>query len=199
MGAGPSTSSARPSTSAAAGPSVSSSGRPRPSGSATALLLERVLKQTAVLKSKGGSVKVRAGEGSGRTFVPGWKKGAGLTGMRRHSPCAFLNLSFPFHRTIGRVSRRRHCWRPCCIQVNTAPPLTLYFSLSAPGPLQDDWTSEQVQALQAAYFHVQPTHPSFWQEVAKRVPGRTAGACAVSYRSPGAVLFMTQGTMWAPG
>lgn len=57
----PTSSSARPSTSAAGGPSVSSSGRPRPSGSATALLLERVLKQTAALKAKGGSVKVSAG------------------------------------------------------------------------------------------------------------------------------------------
>lgn len=41
----------------------------------------------------------------------------------------------------------------------------------------DQWTEDQVKALQAAYFKVEPTHPFFWQEVARHVPGRTATQC----------------------
>ena len=44
-----------------------------------------------------------------------------------------------------------------------------------PPPLQDDWSQEQQSALHEAYFRVAPTHPFYWQEVAKTVPGRTAG------------------------
>ncbi|GAX77637.1 hypothetical protein CEUSTIGMA_g5080.t1, partial [Chlamydomonas eustigma] len=42
---------------------------------------------------------------------------------------------------------------------------------------EDDWGPEETSSLQMAYFKVEPTHPLFWQEVAKRVPGRTAGEC----------------------
>ncbi len=53
---------------------------------------------------------------------------------------------------------------------------TLHVAASAaPQRLEDSWTPDQSQALQAAYFRVEPNHPYFWQEVARRVPGRTAG------------------------
>jgi hypothetical protein len=46
-------------------------------------------------------------------------------------------------------------------------------SASAP----DDWGFAELASLQSAYFRVEPTHAFFWVEVAKMVPGRTAGEC----------------------
>ncbi|KAI8465583.1 MAG: hypothetical protein J3K34DRAFT_461332 [Monoraphidium minutum] len=39
------------------------------------------------------------------------------------------------------------------------------------------WTREEQDLLQAAYCQVAPTHPFFWAEIAKRVPGRSATEC----------------------
>ncbi|GFR44408.1 hypothetical protein Agub_g5641, partial [Astrephomene gubernaculifera] len=50
---------------------------------------------------------------------------------------------------------------------------------------EDGWTLEQVQLLQSAYFRVEPTHPQFWVEVAKHVPGKTAAQCFARVFSSG--------------
>lgn len=41
----------------------------------------------------------------------------------------------------------------------------------------DEWTAEQLQALQIASLRVEPSHKFYWQEIARRVPGRTAAEC----------------------
>eukprot|EP00798_Chlamydomonas_sp_ICE-L_P022203 gene22203-29264_t len=41
----------------------------------------------------------------------------------------------------------------------------------------DGWSNEQVQSLQKAYLRVDPEHPYFWQEVARRVPDKGACEC----------------------
>lgn len=61
---------------------------------------------------------------------------------------------------------------------------------------QEGWTVDAVQALQVAIYQVDATHANYWQEVACRVPGKTAGArgrqgvCALGHLPGGMwVLF----------
>ncbi|GLC52878.1 hypothetical protein PLESTB_000683800 [Pleodorina starrii] len=42
---------------------------------------------------------------------------------------------------------------------------------------EDGWTIEQHQALQSAFYKTIPSHPNYWAEIARHVPGRTAAEC----------------------
>ena len=55
----------------------------------------------------------------------------------------------------------------------------------SPAAQEDGWSIEAIQALQTAVYSVDATHANYWQEVARHVPGKTAGAPARLLRQAG--------------